>query len=519
MSNVGSWWWGSSSSAASSEFDRVLENCTSSNLPSSSPPPITESLTLSDLIRSSAVPSTYAVKSLRKRLLNSNPNVQLLTIAVIDICIKNGGDTFLKEIGTTKEFTEDCTQLITNSLTNREVKQKLLRDYQNWSIAFESVPFLSGSELVNNYRRLKSIIGIEFPPKDPSATSAMVDSMSAPEWRDNEVCERCRTVFSFTNRKHHCRNCGGIFDGQCSSKRRTLTHFGLTEPVRVCDGCDRTLNNHNHNNSNSKPTTIRRNSVSVDNPSSNKLLIPTSHHRSATLHSSAGLPTRRYTTNNEDADLERAIALSLQDSSQPVIISKSAPAEHSLLTQSPSKPFTDEENDPALAAAIAASLKEAGNANLPSAPPPITESARYRPLAPPKPPLPSYELTTEQTNAIYNFSSEVDTAIRTGTLNPTNPALNNAHSTVESVRPLVMRGIENADRKTQLLREMNDKLSEVVKTYDRLLSEQIMYRTQSTSQQTISLAPSVYAPSPSSVYNPAVVQQYSNFHPQVGIFL
>ena len=58
---------------------------------------------------------------------------------------------------------------------------------------------------------LKSTVGYKFPPKDLTlANSAMTDTQTAPEWSDSDLCLSCRTPFTFTNRKHHCRLCGRI---------------------------------------------------------------------------------------------------------------------------------------------------------------------------------------------------------------------------------------------------------------------------------------------------------------------
>lgn len=133
-----------------------------------------------------------------------------------------------------------------------DVKNKILREMQNWALAFEAKPLLHYVPQV--YKDLKHegapvyslvlspdihcVPGFNFPPKDPLVTSsAMVDTKTAPDWIDSEVCLRCRTAFTFTNRKHHCRNCGQVFDQQCSSKSLPLPQFGITQEVRVCDGC------------------------------------------------------------------------------------------------------------------------------------------------------------------------------------------------------------------------------------------------------------------------------------------
>lgn len=54
---------------------------------------------------------------------------------------------------------------------------------------------------------------------------------------DNESkeCMACRDKFTFVNRRHHCRKCGGLFCGQCSSKTAPLAPNG--KKVRVCDRC------------------------------------------------------------------------------------------------------------------------------------------------------------------------------------------------------------------------------------------------------------------------------------------
>lgn len=42
--------------------------------------------------------------------------------------------------------------------------------------------------------------------------------------------------------QHHCRACGQIFCGKCSSKYSTIPKFGIEKEVRVCEPCYEQLN-------------------------------------------------------------------------------------------------------------------------------------------------------------------------------------------------------------------------------------------------------------------------------------
>lgn len=78
--------------------------------------------------------------------------------------------------------------------------------------------------------------GYKFPEMKDVSDKLFVSDV-APEWAEGDVCHRCRVAFSLVQRKHHCRNCGQVFCGQCSGKTSTLPKFGIEKEVRVCDGC------------------------------------------------------------------------------------------------------------------------------------------------------------------------------------------------------------------------------------------------------------------------------------------
>ncbi|KAG5516604.1 hypothetical protein RHGRI_037358 [Rhododendron griersonianum] len=53
---------------------------------------------------------------------------------------------------------------------------------------------------------------------------------------DASHCQGCSSQFTFINRKHHCRRCGGLFCNSCTQQRMLLRGQG-DSPVRICEPC------------------------------------------------------------------------------------------------------------------------------------------------------------------------------------------------------------------------------------------------------------------------------------------
>ncbi|XP_046860101.1 pleckstrin homology domain-containing family F member 2-like [Xenia sp. Carnegie-2017] len=79
-----------------------------------------------------------------------------------------------------------------------------------------------------------------------SKTGKQPSTEHAAVWiPDNEasLCMLCRkTKFTTLNRRHHCRKCGGVVCGDCSTKRFLLPQQS-SKPLRVCDKCYSELTN------------------------------------------------------------------------------------------------------------------------------------------------------------------------------------------------------------------------------------------------------------------------------------
>lgn len=156
---------------------------------------------------------------------------------------------------------------------------------------------------------------------------------------------RCRTPFTFTNRKHHCRNCGNCFDQQCSTKSLPLPHLGILAPVRVDDGCYAKLTDKSSKGGAPSPLPQDRS--------------PTYPYK--TRSTSAMQPRNARVDDAFDEDLKKALAMSLEEVKNyskgyvpPTVNGPDAKVNGS--STAPTNGAEDEDED--LKAAIAASLAD-----------------------------------------------------------------------------------------------------------------------------------------------------------------
>lgn len=148
------------------------------------------------------------------------------------------------------------------------------------------------------------------------------------------------------NRRHHCRNCGNAFDAQCSTKTLELPHLGILQAVRVDDGCYAKLTDK------SRSGHLPERSLAKGNAS-------------ITRHRSPMQPRDARVDEGFDDDLKRALQMSLEEvkghSGAGYVPQAQLQAQRgSPANDRPSKTArpAEEEEDPELKAAIAASIKE-----------------------------------------------------------------------------------------------------------------------------------------------------------------
>ncbi|KAI9478401.1 MAG: hypothetical protein EXX96DRAFT_570748 [Benjaminiella poitrasii] len=424
-------WWGQN------PFDEIVEKATSELLPGGQED-IVLNLEISDQIRSKKVNAKDAMRSIKKRLGHKNPNVQLATISLVDTCVKNGGELFVREIAS-REFMDELVSILKAPAgCNLDVRNKILNVIQIWGLASKNKPSLS--YMYDTYSLLKAE-GMQFPSVNENIDGILLETSMAPEWSDSDVCDRCRTPFTLTNRKHHCRNCGGTFCQQCSAKTMPLPKLGINEPVRVCDGCYIKLK-------------LDKATLNVNKPMP---AVPAS--ASTTINQTA---TTTNGADDFDDDIKKAIELSLKEAEQQ----KNSYGAGYVANQTNNNKQESIEDDPDLAAAIAASLHDLEiskqhQREVVSQTPVLVQQVHQN------------DLSSVEMENILLFSTLMDRVYSTGENVSNDTQINQLYTQIGALQPKLVKSLDETIHKRNTFIELHEKLNMAVKAYDRLLEERI----------------------------------------------
>lgn len=470
-------WFGSSGSSQTVELDNKISDATSESIPNGEID-LSVALEITDIIRSKKIPPKQCMRSLKKRLTKvyHNPNLLILTLKLVDLCVKNGGTHFLVELSS-KEFMDYLVDFIFKVQYNTkkaEVEEDssksgvgdfLLSLIKEWAILLKDKPNLG---YVNQCYQELLDEGYEFPYLEINngLSNTFVDSEAPPDWIDSNECMICYNPFSIMNRKHHCRSCGGVFCQAHSSHSLPLTSLGILEPVRVCDNCYERIKSR----SNRKLKGI--NSTNRDTSSN---------------------------TGDEDELIKKAIELSLKDTQIP-----STKPQPSAQKDLPPEPNEDED----IKAAIAASLRdyeeekksrrpqnivseeaEAPQSEFYSNILPVSEQKHVRSdngsvlqgvvkapeIQSPSPPQ-SNDLTLLEEESINLFVSLManmknDANKQLSILNDNN--LNELYNMVIMLKPKVNLALREAIERYEKCLQLNNKLSTITRLYDQFLESKL----------------------------------------------
>ncbi|XP_018089683.1 hepatocyte growth factor-regulated tyrosine kinase substrate L homeolog isoform X1 [Xenopus laevis] len=354
----------------SGTFERLLDKATSQLLLETDWESI---LQICDMIRQGDTQAKYAVAAIKKKINDKNPHVAIFALEVLESIVKNCGQTVHDEVAN-KQSMEELKELQKRQV-EPNVRNKILYLIQAWAHAFRNEPKY---KVVQDTYQIMKVEGHNFPEFKES--DAMFAAERAPDWVDAEECHRCRVQFGVVTRKHHCRACGQIFCGKCSSKYSTIPKFGIEKEVRVCEPCYEQLNKKGEGKSASGPE------------------LPPEYLTSPLSQQAQTPPKRDETALQEEEELQLAIALSQSEAEEkermrqkttysmypkadPTPVTSSAPPVTTLYSAAvnSSAPLA-EEIDPELARYLNRNYwekkqEEVRKSPTPSAPVPISEPA------------------------------------------------------------------------------------------------------------------------------------------------
>lgn len=118
--------------------------------------------------------------------------------------------------------------------------------------------------------REKQAVGASTASSSSTASDTQAKLADARKWsmdHETKICmsQQCKSnptgnggaAFTTFLRRHHCRNCGGVYCDRCSQNKVPIVALRFTAPVRVCDSCHDSIKSTDNNSPmriNSNPT-------------------------------------------------------------------------------------------------------------------------------------------------------------------------------------------------------------------------------------------------------------------------
>lgn len=449
-------------------YEELIREATDESIPNGELN-IVKALELTDLIRSKKAPAKEVMRSLKKRLIfTKNPNLQLSCLELVDFSIKNGGLHFISEISTREFLDSLSSKILHDDDVDYSVQQKTLKLIQSWAKVFsQSLEFKSFTNLYENLQKQ----GFEFPIYEGTESKVMFDSTVPPEWEDSDACMICSTAFSLMNRKHHCRNCGGVYCGEHSSKFVELPDLGITEKVRVCDNCYDEVKAKKKSHKKKKKKDVIKARLNYD-------------------------------SEEDDDDLKKALELSLKESQRHTQAYIPEPA--------PTATVPEEEDDEDLKAAIAASLRDIEGSQQSQAAPPaaapeapeqysmynnLLPHSKYQyqqeaqpPSLPPQvyqdqqlpPSFYNNRLTSQEEHAVRRFTTKTMEA----KYNPNEVEnLTEYYKQAVPLQPKLNNELNDSISKYDQFVDLNYKIDQTMRLYNKILDDRIEKESYGYKQQ------------------------------------
>ncbi|XP_031847675.1 lateral signaling target protein 2 homolog isoform X2 [Nomia melanderi] len=161
------------------------------------------------------------------------------------VCIAGVADQLQTNFASDLRNILKCVFLMNSSQTPEDGETK------DEGLTTDEQPASPVNDTVTNHERQDSLQEYEDDLEDTTVTNDQHTNSPitergeecverAPAWvPDNDAprCMACQAGFTVVRRRHHCRNCGKVFCGRCSSNNVPLPRYGHTKPVRVCNRC------------------------------------------------------------------------------------------------------------------------------------------------------------------------------------------------------------------------------------------------------------------------------------------